>query len=35
MSVFSVFGKFMPTRQGEKNGNLAILNNMIAEVKEV
>lgn len=26
--------KFMPTRQGEKNGNLAILNNMIAEVKE-
>ena len=30
----SALEKFMPTRQGEKNGNLAILNNMIAEVKE-
>lgn len=30
MSVF----EFISTRQGEKNGNLANLNNMIAEVKE-
>lgn len=33
--MMSVFGEFMSTRQGEKNGNLANLNNMIAEVKEV
>lgn len=33
--MMSVFGESMSTRQGEKNGNLANLNNMIAEVKEV
>ena len=32
--TMSALEKFMPTRQGEKNGNLTILNNMIAEVKE-
>lgn len=32
--TMSALEKFMPTRQGEKNGNLTILNTMIAEVKE-